>query len=92
MEWLVNQFYKILPIRESNDKTLNKYLCSLQRKMLGCKSLITALNNDEYYLCLLSVLQYMIDNDCNVDIVKRDVFESINIIKKLQKKYFENGV
>lgn len=91
MKWLVNQFYKILPIMESNDQTLNKYLHSLQRKMLGCRTLISALNDDEYYLCLLSILQFMIDNDCDVDTVRSDVFESINIIKKLQKKYCENG-
>ena len=55
--------------------------------MIGCKNLILALNNDELFLSLLAVLQYMIENDCDISTVKSEVFKAINICKKLQKKY-----
>lgn len=84
---LVNQFFKVLPIRESGEPTLKQYLKSLQREMLGCKTLIVALDHDDHYLSLLSILQYHIDNDCTVDIVKSDVFKAIGILKRLQAKY-----
>lgn len=84
---LVNKFYKILPIRESEEPTLNKYLLSLQREMLGSQSLIIALNNDERYLILMSILQYMLDNECSVDVIRSEVFKAIGILKKLEQKY-----
>ena len=82
----VNQFYKILPIKESGEPTLNQYIKSLQREMLGCQALIVALDNDAQYLSLLSILQYMIDNDCDVATVKSDVFRAINILKRMQAR------
>lgn len=83
----IGQFYKILPIKESGEPSLDKYMESLQREMIGCQSLILALNNDELFLSLLAVLQYMIENDCDISTVKCEVFKAINICKKLQKKY-----
>ena len=84
---LIGQFYKILPIKESGEPSLNKYMQSLQREMLGCQNLIIALNTDELFLSLLAVLQYLIENDCDTSTVKCEVFKAINICKKLQKKY-----
>lgn len=84
---LIGQFYKILPIKESGEPSLDRYMQSLQREMLGCQNLILALNNDELFLSLLSVLQYLIENDCDTSTVKCEVFKAINICKKLQKKY-----
>lgn len=84
---LIGQFYKILPIKESGEPSLDKYMESLQREMIGCQSLILALNNDELFLSLLAVLQYMIKNDCDINTIKCEVFKAINICKKLQKKY-----
>lgn len=87
LQSLIGRFYKILPIKESGEPSLNKYMDSLQREMLGCHSLIVALNYDELYLSLLSVLQYLIENDCDTDIVRYEVFKAIDTCKKLQKKY-----
>lgn len=84
---LIGQFYKILPIKESKEPSLVKYMDSLQREMIGCKSLIIALEHDELYLGLLSILQYLIKNDCSVEIVKCEVFKAISILKKLQYRY-----
>jgi len=87
---LVNQFYKILPIKENGEPTLQKYMESLQREMVGLYELMTALDDDPQYLSLLSILQYMIDHDCDVATVKTEVFKSISILKRLQKR-FEPG-
>lgn len=85
---LVNLFFKILPIREKEEASLSTYMNSLQVELLGCKGLITALDNDPYYLTLLAILQYLIDNpDCEVHKVKREVFRAISICNKLKAKY-----
>lgn len=88
---LVNQFFKILPIKESGEPSLNEFMRSFQVELLGFKQLMTKIGNDSMYLTLLSILQFLIDNDCDTHIVKREVFKAISICKKLQKKYFETG-
>lgn len=83
----INQFFKILPIKENGDETLGKYMLSLQREMLGCQSLIVELHYDSQYLTLLSILEYLIDNDCDVSVVRSEVFKAINILKKMRDRY-----
>lgn len=92
LDALINQFFKILPIRESGEPSLKEYMRSLQVEMLGCKSLIEQLHNDHMYLTLLSILQYLIDNDCEIPVVKREVFKAISICKKLRQKYCGEGM
>lgn len=89
MSSLTNRFYKILPIKESEQDTLHDYVSSLLLEMTGCKELIIALHDDDRYLSLLSILQYIKEHDPDVKIVRREVFKSLSIIKKLQKKYCE---
>lgn len=84
---LIGQFYKILPIKESGEPSLAKYMDSLQREMMGCRELITALEYDESFLGLLSILEYLINNDCDTRVVKSEVFKAIGMCKKLQQKY-----
>ena len=85
---LINQFYKILPLRENESDTLSQYTSSLLREMLGMKRLLVEWHDDSQYASLLGILQYISDNPtCDVSVVKSDVFKAINIIKRLQKKY-----
>lgn len=89
---LVNQFFKILPIKESGEPSLNEFMKSLQVELIGHKGLMEYLSYDSMYMTLLSILQYMIDNDCDTHVVKREVFKAISICKKLRKKYCSEGV
>lgn len=82
---LVNHFFKILPMRESNEDSLAVYMKSLRAELLGAQNLIPMLQNDASYLTLLSILQYFIDNpQCSVAEVKRETFKAIHICKKLK--------
>ena len=90
---LVNQFFKILPIRESGEESLTTYMKSLQAELLGCKSLIEGLQNDASYLTLLAILQYLIDHpECSVGVVKREVFQAISICNRLKAQCYEKEV
>lgn len=87
---LVNSFFKILPMRENQEESLDRYLRGLQRELIGCQSLITACQEDSLYLTLLSLLQYLIDHpDCSMKEVRRDVFRAISICNQLEATYFE---
>ena len=87
---LVNCFYKILPIRESEEPSLSAYMQSLRAELVGCKGLVVSLDNDARFMTLISILQYLIDNpDCPVRTVKREVFKAIRICHNLKESYGE---
>lgn len=87
---LVNHFFKILPIRENEEESLETYVRSLQLELFGCRELIPELHKNSFYLSLLSILQYLIDNpDCDVRTVRREVFRAISICNKLKAIYSE---
>lgn len=86
---LVNQFFKILPIKESGEPSLNEFMKSLQGELLGFQGLMAEIGNDSMYLTLLSILQFLLENDCDTPVVKREVFKAISVCKKLRSKYCE---
>lgn len=88
MRSLVNRFFKILPIRESGEGSLETYMRSLQLELLGFNELIVAVHEDFEFVSLLNILQYLIDNpECSLVVVKREVFRAISICNKLKAKY-----
>lgn len=90
---LVNQFFKILPMRENEEESLYIYMQSLQSELIGCKELLPDIRENSLYLTLLAILQYLIDNsDCTVAEVKREVFHAISICNKLKSIYANMGV
>ena len=85
---LINRFFKILPMREASEATLETYMRSLQAELLGCGGLIPDIGDDTSYLTLMSILQYLIDNSTErIPVVKREVFRAINICSKLEAIY-----
>lgn len=85
---LVNLFFKILPIRESEEPSLTAYMMSLQAELIGCSELISAIHQDAMFMSLVSILQYLIDNpDSAVHVYKREVFKAISICNKLKARY-----
>lgn len=77
---LINLFFKILPLKESGERSLETYMKSLQAELLGCNALVEAIHDDSMFLSLASILQYLIDNpDCDVVFVRREVFRAISM-------------
>lgn len=90
---LVNQFFKILPMRENEEDSLYVYMKSLQSELLGCKELIPEIRENSLYLTLLAILQHLIDNpECKITEVKREVFRAISICNKLKSIYANTEV
>lgn len=86
---LVDRFFKILPVWESGDGSVAIYMESLRSELMGCRSLILAINSDGEYLSLISMLQDLIDHpEYEHDKVRRVVFNSISICNKLNARYF----
>lgn len=85
---LINLFFKILPLKESKERSLETYMRSLQAELLGCSALVVAIHQDSLFLSLASILQYLIDHPgCDVAFVRREVFRAISICNKLKERY-----
>ncbi len=85
---LVNLFFKILPLKESGERSLETYMRSFQAELLGCGALVEAIHGDPMFLSLVAILQYLIDTpDCEVSFVRREVFRAISICNKLKERY-----
>ncbi len=85
---LVNQFFKILPMREEEEESLGAYMRGLQIELLGCQNFVSSLSDSPFYMSLLSILQYLIDTpSCSIAEVRREVFNAINICYKLKSSY-----
>jgi len=90
---LVNQVYKILPMREKETESLGKYIWRLEAELIGGYGLIEEVQNDSYYGSLLNILHYLNEHgsECPVEQVKQLVFEGIGICEKLSRRYAEDG-
>ena len=85
---LINLFFKILPLWEDGESSLDTYMRSLQTELLGCKGLIEAISHDALFVTLISILQYLIDHpETKTSVVKREVFRAISICNKLKSRY-----
>lgn len=92
LNFLVGKFFKILPLKEQREETLLSYLESLQREMIGNKSLIPVLKKHPDFITLLNTLEYFITHkDADHAVYKKEVFKCINIIKKLQRDILSRG-
>lgn len=91
---LVNQFFKILPMREDNEESLQTYIEELQEELIGFSKLFGGIfEYDQSFISLISILQYMIDHpDCKVITTRRKVFRAISICNRLKAKFGEGGV
>lgn len=85
---LVNRIFKILPMKENDDETLNVYCNSLQFELHGTARLIPDLGNNPRYLSLLSILENIKDYpETPVSVVRREVFNAISICNKIEQLY-----
>ena len=88
LEALVGRFFKILPMKEAGEETLPEYLDSLRCELIGMMYLVEDLNYDDRLASLIFVIECLIEEDCDVDFVRREVFKSIKTCKKLREQYF----
>ena len=90
---LINNFFKILPMWENGEDSLQTYIRSLQAELSGGNGLIISLQDDPAYASLLFILQYFIDNPtAPIHTVKREVFKAIGLCGKLKNTYADSEV
>ena len=81
---LINhQLFKILPMKEDNNKFLNEYLDSLQIELLGAKKNFQMLESDIKYTRIINTVAFLHKNDYSVKQCKREVFKMIHLAKDI---------
>lgn len=83
LESLIGKLFKILPLRESESKSLGEYLDSLWMEMSGAYMTFPELQSSSEYISMLNVIGYLTMNTVSVKQCKREVFKMINICEKV---------
>lgn len=85
---LVDHFFKILPMKEQSESSLETYLDSLKFEITGFNKLFEETDYNASIIALLAILQNFIDHpDIDMKIVRREVFHAISICNKLKDLY-----
>lgn len=87
-QYLVNHFFKILPMKEQGEDSVDVYMESLKFEILGFDNLFVLTDHSPDVISLLAILQRLIDDpSCEIAVVKREVFRAISICNRLKEKY-----
>ena len=87
-QYLVDHFFKILPMKEQGEDSVFVYMESLKFEILGFDNLFILTDYHPYVVSLLSILQRLIDDrSCEISVVRREVFHAISLCNKLKEKY-----
>lgn len=89
--FLVGKLFKIMPLKESGCETLDKYLRSLQKELIGNSQLLSFLKDEPQFISLLNIIQYFIYNDFTSEECSIEVKRAIRILNDVNKKYFSEG-
>lgn len=90
-KFLINKTYKILPLKEEGSETLNSYLESFLRELIGNRELVTVLIDEPRFITVLNTIQYLISEDYSIKTCKSEVFKCIHILEEISTQYFEGG-
>lgn len=85
---LVGKTFKILPLYEEESPTLNTYIKSFQRELIGNSRLFQELNREPKFITLLSTIEFLASSDYDHDTCKSEVLKCTNIINDINNKYF----
>jgi hypothetical protein len=72
-------------MKENNEMTLQKYMESLLRELLGNEQLINNLKGNPLFISLIGKIEYLIEYDVDIKTYRKDIFDCISLIEKLKK-------
>jgi flagellin-specific chaperone FliS len=90
---MIAKVYKMLPMKQTEAKTLANYMESTLREFIGQKELVYELRENEEFQAILGILENLLNQD-DFKKFRSDIFKVINLIEKLKSKLGggENGL
>lgn len=83
---IIGKIFKILPLKEENNIGFYDYVDSILIQLIGAKSTFLELENNQDFLSVINIIQYIKNNKCSNKQCKREIFKCLNIIQKLIKE------
>lgn len=91
---LVNRCFKILPMREENESSINEYTSGLLRELIIFGDLFDCFRDRGNFVSLLCTVKFLDDNVCNNECsirdIKREVFNAISLCNKLKQELLDS--
>lgn len=84
---MTGKVYKILPLKESDNVGLKRYLDSVAIQFIGAADTFEVLKTDQRYVEVINTISFFRHNDFTVDQCRREVFKTIETLKKIAKAY-----
>lgn len=82
---MIAKVYKMLPMKQTEAKTLANYMESTLREFIGQKELVCELRNNEEFLTIIGTLESLLNQD-DFKNFRSDIFKVINLIEKIKIK------
>lgn len=89
---LINKLYKIIPLKEGNCPTVDKYISGLLMELSGYKSFIIYLNYDARILSIINTLEFIKNNELDHDTYRDLIFKCINNTKQIQESIDKDDI
>lgn len=84
---MISKFFKILPMWESKEKTLDTYMQSLSIELEGSRSVLGDAVDCADFISLAAILQYFIEHkDADTGTVRREVFHAISLCDAIKAR------
>lgn len=82
---LKGKVYKILPMKEEDDKGLKTYINSLCVELEGSVGVSTlpVTSESTEYIRVICVIKWLKENDFTVNVCRREIFKCLNIIETM---------
>lgn len=89
---LINETFKILPlkeeaIRDKSNKNLISYLKGFRAELMGFTFLFEISKQDPIVFSLFSKIEFLINEEYDKRLCKKEVFDCIDIIERIRDKY-----
>lgn len=89
---LINETFKILPlkeeaIRDKNNENLISYLSGFRAELMGFTFLFEISKQDPIVFSLLSKIEFLLNEEYDKKLCKKEVFDCISIIERIRDKY-----
>lgn len=85
VDGMIAKVYKMLPMKQTEAKTLANYMESTLREFVGQKELVYVLRENEEFQSILGTLESLLNQD-DFKKFRSDIFKIINLIERLKNK------
>jgi len=83
---ITGKVFKILPLKEENNIGFYDYVDSILVQLIGAKNTFSELENNQDFLTVINIIQYIKNNKCSNKQCKREIFKCLNIIQKITEE------